>query len=104
VITGLLVQAAVRRTPVLLDGLAPCSCALLAAQLAPDAVRWWLAATRSPEPAQRLALQGLQLTPLLDLQLRLGEGSGALLALPLLGAAAATLAEMATAQEAGLSR
>lgn len=98
--TGLLVQAAVRRTPVLLDGLASCTCALLASMLAPDAVPWWVAATRSTEPAQRLALQRLGLEPLLDLQLRLGEGTGALLALPLIAAAAATLSEMAACEEA----
>ena len=64
---------------------------------------WWIAGHRSTEPASRVALDALGLAPLLDLDLRLGEGTGALLALPLLNAAAATLAEMATFDSAGVS-
>jgi nicotinate-nucleotide--dimethylbenzimidazole phosphoribosyltransferase len=103
-ITGFLAQAAVRRTPVLLDGVITCSAALAAERLAPGARRWWLPATRSPEPAQALALQSLDLgEPLLDLDLRLGEGTGALLAVPVVQAAIATLADMATFESAGVS-
>lgn len=101
--TGLLVQAAVRRTPVLLDGVVPCVCAGLAERLAPGASAWWVAGTRSTEPAQRLVLDSLGLVPLLDLGLRLGEGTGALLALPLLQAAVAILGQMETFEEAGVS-
>ena len=57
----------------------------------------------STEPASRVALDSLGLTPLLDLDLRLGEGTGALLALPVLNAAALTLAQMATFDSAGVS-
>ncbi len=100
---GLLVQAAVRRTPVLLDGVVSCVAALVADRIAPGIASWQVAATRSPEPAQALALARLQHEPLLDLGLRLGEGTGALLAVPLLRAAAAALREMATFAEAGVS-
>lgn len=102
-LTGFLVQAAVRRTPVVLDGVVSAACALVAEALAPGAAQWWLAGSRSPEPAARFALDRLSLTPLLDLGLRLGEGTGALLAVPLLQAAVATLGEMATLDEAGVA-
>jgi len=100
---GFLTQAAVRRTPVVLDGVVSSVCALLADRLAPGVAAWQVAGHRSPEPAQRLALERLGLEPILDLGLRLGEGTGALLAVPLLQAAVATLAEMATLTEAGVS-
>jgi len=101
---GFLAQAAVRRTPVLLDGVIICSAALVAERLAPGARRWWLPATRSPEPAQTLALDALDMgEPLLDLDLRLGEGTGALLSVPVVQAAIATLADMATFESAGVS-
>ncbi|WP_101830945.1 nicotinate-nucleotide--dimethylbenzimidazole phosphoribosyltransferase [Frankia canadensis] len=102
-LAGLLVQAAARRTPVILDGVIVCAAALAAERIAPDARRWWVAGTRSPEPAQAIALHALGLTPLLDAGLRLGEGTGALLAVPMLRAAQATLAEMATFDQAGVS-
>jgi nicotinate-nucleotide--dimethylbenzimidazole phosphoribosyltransferase len=101
--TGFLVQAAVRRTPVLLDGLVSCACALLAHRVAEDAADWWLAGHRSTEPAQHRALEALGLEPLVDLGMRLGEGSGALVALPLLRAAQALLAEMGTLADLGLA-
>jgi nicotinate-nucleotide--dimethylbenzimidazole phosphoribosyltransferase len=101
--TGLLVQAGARRTPVILDGVVSCAAALAAERMAPGARAWWIAGTRSPEPSQERALAALGLTPLLDLGLRLGEGTGALLAVGLVQAAALTLAEMATFAEAGVS-
>lgn len=101
--TGFLVQAAVRRTPVLLDGVVSCACALIARRIAEDAAQWWLAGHRSPEPAQRLALDVLGLEPLIDLGMRLGEGTGALTALPLLRAAQALLAGMGTLSSLGLT-
>src|SRR3954468_19096632 len=101
---GFLAQAAVRRTPVLLDGVVICAAALAAERLAPGARRRWGPAARSPEPAQAMALDTLDLgEPLLDLDLRLGEGTGALLAVPLVQAAVATLADMATFESAGVS-
>ncbi|NHC12443.1 nicotinate-nucleotide--dimethylbenzimidazole phosphoribosyltransferase [Motilibacter deserti] len=99
--TGFLLQAAVRRTPVVLDGVVPSTCAVLAHRVAPRASLWWLAGHRSTEPAQTLALQQLALEPVLDLKLRLGEGTGALLAVPILQAATATCSEMATLEELG---
>ena len=100
---GFLVQAAARRTPVLLDGVVSGAAGLLAQRVAYRAVDWWQAGHLSTEPAHRIALARLSLEPLLEQGLRLGEGTGALLALPLLRAAQATLAEMATFEEAGVS-
>jgi nicotinate-nucleotide--dimethylbenzimidazole phosphoribosyltransferase len=100
---GFLAQAAVRRTPVLLDGVVSGAAALVAERLAPGARAWWWAGHRSTEPSHVIALRELGLTPLLDLGLRLGEGTGALLAVPLLRAAAATLSDMSTFDEAHVS-
>lgn len=100
---GFCAQAAVRRTPLLLDGLVVTAAALVAEQLAPGARLWWQAGHRSPEPAHRVALERLNLTPILDLGLRLGEGTGAALALPVVRAAVATLASMATFDDAGVT-
>ena len=102
-IAGFCAQAALRRTPLLLDGLVVTGAALLAEQLAPGARLWWQAGHRSPEPAHTLALTHLGLEPVIDLGLRLGEGTGAAVALPILRAAVATLASMATFADAGVS-
>jgi nicotinate-nucleotide--dimethylbenzimidazole phosphoribosyltransferase len=101
--TGFLLAASARRTPVLLDGVVSTAAAVVAHRLAFRAREWWLAGSRSTEPAQHEALDRLDLTPLVDYRLRLGEGTGALAALPLLNAAGATLREMATFDEAGVS-
>jgi nicotinate-nucleotide--dimethylbenzimidazole phosphoribosyltransferase len=87
VLTGLLQQAAERRTPALLDGTVTCAAALAADQLAPESRRWWLAAASPAEPAGRAALADLDLSPLLDLDIRAGSGAAALLAVPILAAA-----------------
>ncbi|MEV5650160.1 nicotinate-nucleotide--dimethylbenzimidazole phosphoribosyltransferase [Nocardia sp. NPDC052254] len=100
---GYLAQAAARRTPVILDGVVVTAAALVAEMLAPGAKRWWVAGHRSTEPAHPIALRRLELEPLVELDMRLGEGSGAVSALPLLRAAIAALAEMATFGEAGVS-
>ena len=100
---GFCAQAAVRRTPVLLDGLVVTAAALVAERLAPGARLWWQAGHRSPEPAHAPALAELGLDPIIDLGLRLGEGTGAALALPVLRAAVAVLADMATFADAGVS-
>lgn len=102
-LASFLAQAAARRTPVILDGVVVTAAALVAEDLAAGASAWWLAGHRSTEPAHTLALRQLRLEPLLDLGMRLGEGSGALTALPILRAAVATLADMATFAEAGVS-
>ncbi|MEJ2578345.1 MAG: nicotinate-nucleotide--dimethylbenzimidazole phosphoribosyltransferase [Kineosporiaceae bacterium] len=102
-LAGYLLAAAARRVPVVLDGVIATSAALVAAALAPDAVDAFVAGHRSPEPGQGLALRHLGLAPLLDLGLRLGEGTGAVLAVPLVQAAARTLGEMATFDSAGVA-
>jgi nicotinate-nucleotide--dimethylbenzimidazole phosphoribosyltransferase len=102
-IAGFCAQAAVRRTPLLLDGMAVTAAALVAERLAPGARQWWQAGHRSTEPAHTLALAALELDPILDLRMRLGEGTGATLALPVLRAAVATLSSMATFTQAGVS-
>ncbi|HNP58654.1 MAG TPA: nicotinate-nucleotide--dimethylbenzimidazole phosphoribosyltransferase [Gordonia sp. (in: high G+C Gram-positive bacteria)] len=100
---GFLAQAAVRRTPVILDGVVVTAAALVADELAPGAVDWWRAGHMSTEPAHAIALRRLGLTPLLELDMRLGEASGALAALPLVTVATDILATMATFGEAGVS-
>ncbi len=100
---GFCAQAAVRRTPVLLDGVVVTAAALVADLLAPGARQWWQAGHRSTEPAHSIALAQLGLEPVVDLGMRLGEGSGAAVALPVLRAAVATLAAMATFGEAEVS-
>ncbi|MFI1918685.1 nicotinate-nucleotide--dimethylbenzimidazole phosphoribosyltransferase [Nocardia sp. NPDC020380] len=100
---GFLARAAARRTPVILDGVVVTAAALVADQLAPGARAWWIAGHRSSEPAHKIALDRLELEPLLEMSMRLGEGSGALTALPLLRASVATLSDMATFADAGVS-
>jgi nicotinate-nucleotide--dimethylbenzimidazole phosphoribosyltransferase len=100
---GFCAQAAVRRTPVLLDGVVVTAAALVADRLAPGARAWWQAGHRSTEPAHALALEQLLLNPIVDLQMRLGEGTGAAVALPIVRAAVATLASMATFGEAAVN-
>ncbi len=101
--TGFLVEAAARRTPVLLDGVVSGAAAVVAREMCYDASAWWLAGHRSTEPAHTAVLEALALRPMVDLGLRLGEGSGALVALPILRAAVVTLAEMATFDDAAVS-
>jgi nicotinate-nucleotide--dimethylbenzimidazole phosphoribosyltransferase len=101
--TGFLLQAAIRRTPVILDGTISGACALVADRMDFRAKTWWLAGHRSTEPAHTAALDRLDLEPIIDYGLRLGEGTGALLALPIIQSAIATLSEMATFGEAGVS-
>lgn len=102
-IAGFCAQAAVRRTPVLLDGVVVTAAALAADRMAPGARQWWQAGHRSVEPAHTLALSRLGLEPIVDLGMRLGEGTGAAVALPILRAAVATLASMATFAEADVT-
>ncbi|XVV05555.1 nicotinate-nucleotide--dimethylbenzimidazole phosphoribosyltransferase [Actinosynnema sp. CA-248983] len=100
---GFLAQAAVRKTPVILDGVVVGAAAIVAEELAPGAREWWVAGHKSVEPAHAIALNHLSLEPLLDFEMRLGEGSGAVAALPLVAMAAKVLAEMATFEGAGVS-
>jgi nicotinate-nucleotide--dimethylbenzimidazole phosphoribosyltransferase len=101
--TGFLLQAAVRGVPVILDGTISTACALVADRISYRAKQWWLAGHRSTEPAQSIALTRLELVPIVDYGMRLGEGTGALLALLIVQSASATLREMATFGEAGVS-
>jgi nicotinate-nucleotide--dimethylbenzimidazole phosphoribosyltransferase len=103
VLVGVMLAGAGGRVPVLVDGFITTAAALLAVALCPAVRDFLLAAHRSAETGHGAALDALGLTPLLDLGLRLGEGTGALLALPLLDAAARLLDEMATFAEAGVS-
>ncbi|MGZ4472569.1 MAG: nicotinate-nucleotide--dimethylbenzimidazole phosphoribosyltransferase [Nocardioidaceae bacterium] len=103
-LVGLVLGAAARRTPVILDGVIAGSAALVAQALAPEAVRYCFAGHRSVEPGHAVALAALGLRPLVDLDLRLGEGTGAVLAFPIVEAAGATLREMATFDSAGVTR
>jgi nicotinate-nucleotide--dimethylbenzimidazole phosphoribosyltransferase len=103
-IAGFCAQAAVRRTPLLLDGLVVTAAALVADRLAPGARQWWQAGHLSTEPAHAVALQRLELEPIVDMRMRLGEGTGAAVALPIVRAAVATLASMATFDGAGVTR
>jgi nicotinate-nucleotide--dimethylbenzimidazole phosphoribosyltransferase len=100
---GLALGAAANRLVVVVDGFISAAAALIAARLVPAAADAMVAAHLSPEPGHRLILADLRLEPILDLGLRLGEGSGAALALPVLDAALAILCEMATFAEAGVT-
>jgi nicotinate-nucleotide--dimethylbenzimidazole phosphoribosyltransferase len=95
--------AAAQRRPVVLDGFITGAAALAATALAPGVGTYLIASHRSVEPGHTAVLQQLGLEPLLDLGLRLGEGTGAALALQLIDAAVAVRDEMATFDEARVS-
>lgn len=92
--TGFLLQCAVRRTPVVLDGVVSAACALLGQRIAFRSPDWWLAGQASGEPGQAKALDRMSRDPLLDHGVTVGEGAGAVLALPLVRAAAVLAAEL----------
>jgi nicotinate-nucleotide--dimethylbenzimidazole phosphoribosyltransferase len=102
-LAGYLLGAAALRVPVVLDGVIACAAALAAAAFSPDAAGYMVAGHRSTEPGASRALTALGLRPLLDLDLRLGEGSGAVLALPVVASAARALRDVATFDSAGVS-
>ncbi len=93
-LTGFLLQSAVRKVPVLLDGVVVAACALVGQRVAFRAPDWWLAAHDSGEPGQAKALDRMALEPLLAQGVKVGEGAGGVLALPLVRAAAALAAEL----------
>jgi nicotinate-nucleotide--dimethylbenzimidazole phosphoribosyltransferase len=103
VLAGVAIGAAGRRSPVVLDGFITGAAALVASRLAPATTGAMIAGTRSPEPGHTRILEALGLEPLLDLELRLGEGSGATLALGLIRATVVLLTDMATFASAGVS-
>ena len=102
-IAGFVLGAAAARVPVVLDGVIAGAAALVAAALAPAVRDACVAGHRSAEPGHAAALDHLGLRPLVDLDLRLGEGTGALLALPLVQSAVRVLHEVATFDSAGVA-
>lgn len=102
-LAGVIIEAASRRRPVLIDGFISSAAALTAARIAPETIGYMIASHLSQELGHAAALLQLGIRPLLDLDLRLGEGTGAALALPLLDAAVRILNDMATFGEAGVS-
>ncbi|HEY3320001.1 MAG TPA: nicotinate-nucleotide--dimethylbenzimidazole phosphoribosyltransferase [Planctomycetota bacterium] len=102
-IAGLILGAAAQRKPVLIDGFISTAGALIANAIAPQSAGYMIAAHRSVEQGHRIALEHLKKQPLLDLDLRLGEGTGAALAMNLVEAAVRILTEVATFQEAAVS-
>ncbi|KAA6185642.1 nicotinate-nucleotide--dimethylbenzimidazole phosphoribosyltransferase [Thiohalocapsa marina] len=101
-LAGAYVACAQRRLPVLLDGFISSVAALVAVRLCPGAADWMLFSHASAEPGHALVLQALGGVPLLDLEMRLGEGSGAATAVPLLRLACRLHGDMATFAEAGV--
>ncbi|WP_030695488.1 nicotinate-nucleotide--dimethylbenzimidazole phosphoribosyltransferase [Streptomyces albidoflavus] len=100
---GLLLGGASLRTPVILDGVSAGAAALVARAIAPEVLAACIAGHRSAEPGHVAALNKLGLRPLVDLDLRLGEGTGALLALPIVQSAARAMHEVATFDSAGVT-
>jgi nicotinate-nucleotide--dimethylbenzimidazole phosphoribosyltransferase len=103
-IVGLILGGAARRVPVILDGVSTVAAALVARAICPVAIGYVIAGHRSTEPAATVALDALGLEPVLDLRMRLGEATGALLAVPIVRASAVALSAMATFEEAGIAR
>jgi nicotinate-nucleotide--dimethylbenzimidazole phosphoribosyltransferase len=103
-LAGAILAGAAGGVPVVLDGVNAGAAALIAQAIAPACIGYVFAGHRSVEPGASAALDHLGLDPLLDLRMRLGEGTGALLALPIIRCAAAVLNDMATFEEAGIPR
>jgi nicotinate-nucleotide--dimethylbenzimidazole phosphoribosyltransferase len=102
-LAGVIIGFAARKIPILLDGVSLGAAALIAREYAPAAIDYCIAAHRSVEPGHTIALTALGLEPLLELQLRLGEGTGAILGFGLCDAAARMVTEMRTFAEAGVA-
>lgn len=102
-LVGVIIAAAARRVPIVIDGLISGAAALLAVEMQPIIRDYLFAGHRSVEQGHRLMLEHMQLAPLLDLNLRLGEGTGAVLAMSIIEAALLAHNEMATFAEAGVS-
>jgi nicotinate-nucleotide--dimethylbenzimidazole phosphoribosyltransferase len=102
-LAGFIVGAAAARVPVVVDGVIAAAALLTAHAMCPGVLGYCIAGHRSAEPGSRVALEHLGLRPLLSLDLRLGEGTGACLALPLVQAAASVLNEMSTFDQAGVT-
>jgi nicotinate-nucleotide--dimethylbenzimidazole phosphoribosyltransferase len=103
-LAGVVLGAAARRLPVVVDGFIASVAALTAVRIAPNAREYLLPSHVSQERGHRLVLERLGLEPMLDLHMRLGEGTGAALAFHLVEAAVRIPREMATFDSAGVSR
>jgi len=103
-LAGVMIGAAAQHIPVVIDGFISSAAALIAVQLAPGLKDYLIAAHLSAESGHRVLLEYLGLTPLLNLEMRLGEGTGAALGMAIVEAAVRTLAEMATFGEARVSK
>ena len=103
-IAGAILAAASKRVTIVLDGLISTAGALIAALVNPHVKDYLIAGHRSVEPAHQAALSYLELEPVLDLKMRLGEGTGAALAIGILEVAAKIMTEMASFEEAGVSK
>jgi nicotinate-nucleotide--dimethylbenzimidazole phosphoribosyltransferase len=101
--TGMVLAAARHRLPIVTDGFIATSAAALAYAIEPKVRGYLIAGHRSQEPGHRILLDYLQLKPLLSLDMRLGEGSGAVLAMPIIESAVALYSQMATFASAGVS-
>jgi nicotinate-nucleotide--dimethylbenzimidazole phosphoribosyltransferase len=102
-LAGFMIGGAALGVPVLVDGVVACAGALVAARLVPHTLGYLVAGHRSVEPGAGVVLGHLGLRPMLDLDLRLGEGTGAALAVPMVQSAARILREMATFDSAGVT-
>jgi len=102
-LAGFVIGAAAARVPVIIDGVIALAGALVANRIAPDSLDYLIAGHRSTEPGASMALAHLRLEPVLDLGLRLGEGTGACMAVPCVRAAARILNSMATFDDAGVA-
>jgi nicotinate-nucleotide--dimethylbenzimidazole phosphoribosyltransferase len=103
VLAGAMLGTAAGRRPVIIDGFISGAAALIAWTISPAARHYFIASHQSVEPGHRIALDAMELTPMLNMGMRLGEGTGAALAMHIIEAAARCLAEMATFAEAGVS-
>lgn len=103
-LAGLMIAGAAARVPVLLDGIAAAAAAAIAVKLCVGAKSFVIAGHTSVEPGHAAILEYLDISPVLDLDLAIGEGAGALMALPILEAAVATLNDMATFDDARIER
>ncbi len=101
--TAIILASASRGAAILLDGFISTAAAAIAAAIAPQVLPYLIAGHQSYEPGHRILLNHLNLTPILTLDMRLGEGTGALLAIPILRSALALYSEMATFQSAAIS-
>jgi len=102
-LTGVILGAAANRCPVVIDGFISSAAALLARAISPEAAAFMVASHASHEQGHRLLLQALDLRPGLDLDMRIGEGTGGVLGLTLIDAACRIVSEMATFESAGIS-